>query len=452
MAVKKKSKLSARKDAVLLLVESLKKDEFQYTDFDSSLRIEYFDKRDRSFIVDIVQGTLRQLKYLDWILSSKYHKKWEKAPEMFRRTMETGLYQIFFMDSVPDYAAINETVNIVKEFNGKYWSGVANGILRAVIKSPDINERLSILGITDFISIRYSHPKWLVERFLGFLGEKGTENLCKANNERPFFGIRVNLNRISREDVFQEIRKLDKDAELSAILDEFIRVKHIGPVIKSKFFKEGFISVQDESAGIVAHLVDPRPGEIIADVAAAPGGKTCHLAELSKGKSSILSIDLHTNRLKKAADNCKRLKSENVFLLTANALDLPVKKVDKVLLDAPCTGLGVLSKRADLRWKRTENEVYAAVEFQRDLLESCARIVKEGGVLIYSTCTVLPEENQKQIERFLKDHKEFSVERAEKFVNSKVVNDRGFVLTFPHIHKTDGSFAVRMKRTGKKDE
>ncbi|MCD6117598.1 16S rRNA (cytosine(967)-C(5))-methyltransferase RsmB [bacterium] len=452
MAVNQKNKISARKEAVLLLMEFLKEDEFLNTDIGSSLGIEYFDKRDRSFIVDIVHGTLRQLKYLDWILSSKYHKKWEKVPEKFRRAAETGLYQILFMDGVPDYAAINETVQIVKELNGKYWSGVANGILRAVVKNPVFGVELKKNAVEDYISIRYSHPAWFVNRMTGFIGEDETEQLCRADNKRPVFGIRINLNKVSREEAFSEILKFDKDAEQSEILDEFVRVKHIGPVINSEFFRKGFISVQDESAGIVAHLVDPQPGEIIADVAAAPGGKTCHINELSKGKSLVISMDLRMNRLKRISENCKRLGIDKMYIMSADALNLPVRSVDKILLDAPCTGLGVLSKRADLRWKRRERDVDNAVRLQKNLLESCARAVKTGGVLVYSTCTILPEENQKQIEQFLINHKEFSIEKAEKFVNSKVTDKKGFVATFPHIHKTDGSFAVRMKKNRGNDE
>jgi len=278
MAVNQKNKISARKEAVLLLMEFLKEDEFLNTDIGSSLGIEYFDKRDRSFIVDIVHGTLRQLKYLDWILSSKYHKKWEKVPEKFRRAAETGLYQILFMDGVPDYAAINETVQIVKELNGKYWSGVANGILRAVVKNPVFGVELKKNAVEDYISIRYSHPAWFVNRMTGFIGEDETEQLCRADNKRPVFGIRINLNKVSREEAFSEILKFDKDGFFNT--GDLFQIKEgdcIGFFDRTKdiIIRGGFnISAQEVENMLLGH-----PG--VADVAAVAmpddimGEKTC---------------------------------------------------------------------------------------------------------------------------------------------------------------------------------
>ncbi|RKY82581.1 hypothetical protein DRQ07_00920 [candidate division KSB1 bacterium] len=443
----KKKKNSPRKKAVLLLTEILKSKDKTDTDTNLFQDLTEFNDTDRSLITEIVQGTLRQLKYLDRIAGQLYNKKkWSKTPHVFRRSIEICLYQIIFTDKIPDYAAINETVGIVKEMNGNYWARVANGMMRSFVRDNDRFTDLS--GIDDEIelmSTELSHPVWLVNKFTDIFGPDQTRMLCMANNKRPVFSVRVNTAKTYIKEVLQSVRKLDPHAVQSSVLPDFIRVKNIGSVLKSDLFLNGLISVQDESAGLAARLMDPSAGELIADVASAPGGKLCYMAELSPD-SDFIALDIKKERLALVRDNCRRTERENIFYVTANALNLPLAKVDKLLLDAPCTGSGVLGKRADLRWKRKPEQLEKIIRLQEDLLDTCSEHVKKGGVLVYSTCTILPEENHIQISKFLSKHKEYFVERAENFVNSSVTDKNGYVYTLPHIHSTDGSFAVRLKK------
>jgi len=435
-----------RKQVVYALISILSADFREEHDSTNAFAGHNPDIRDRAMYTELLNGTLRWLKYLDWVLDRYYHKKIQKSPELFRRALESGLYQMLFMDRIPLYAAINETVSLVKKSMGKYWAGVANGVLRSIAKDT----RTGFIeppkdDPAEYCAVRWSHPQWFVNKISRSFGIDTAEALCRKNNERPVYSIRVHTGKASPGQVLQIVRSYEPDAQKSLFLDEFIRVPGLGKILGSDLFKNGVISVQDESAGFVAHLTDPKPDEIIADVAAAPGGKVCHMAELAP-RSKLIAMDISRARSAKIAENCKRLGLGSVSLAVANILALPLAQVDKIVLDAPCSGMGVLAKRADLRWKRTPGHIEKIYALQAELLEACAAHLQPGGVLVYSTCTILDEENRDQVFNFLENHPEFCVENAENFVHSDVVDNNGFICTFPHIHAVDGSFAVRLKK------
>jgi 16S rRNA (cytosine967-C5)-methyltransferase len=234
----------------------------------------------------------------------------------------------------------------------------------------------------------------------------------------------------------------------SRYLDFFVRVKHMTDISNSDLFKQGFFGVQDESAGLPVLLLDPKPGDRVLDLCAAPGGKTTFIGELMKNIGEIVAVDRYENRLNLVKQACHRHGIANAHFIVADASELQTQPADKVLVDAPCSGLGVLCKKPDSKWKREPSDIDHLMSVQRGILENAASLVKPGGVLVYSTCTTEPEENIGLVRDFLTRHPEFAVDPAQQFVNAELVHPDGYVETFPHKHAMDGSFAIRLKKSG----
>ncbi len=405
------------------------------------------DSRDRNFIFEVVHGTIRWQKKLEWIARQYFVGDYAKAPRAIKNIIESSLYQIFYMTRTPAYATVNEAVQLAKRRKGEFWGRFVNGVLRNILrhqenlKLPEI-EKDPIHGI----SVSYSHPEWLVERWLQRFGIPETIKLCEINNQTPWHSLRVNQNKISPEKL-QALLIADEIAtSISPALPGYLRTQQL-PVLSSyKPFQDGYFTIQDESAGLAGWLVNPKPGETILDLCAAPGGKTTHLAEITADKALIVAVDQAWPRVKKIQENMRRLHLKNIFPVLGNALDLELKPVDKILLDVPCSGLGVLAKRADLRWQRSPEKIQELHSIQVQLLNKAATFLRNDGILVYSTCTTEPEENEQVIDQFLKVHPEFILENPGQFVPRQFVHDEKYVRTLPHIHQIDGSFAARLKK------
>ncbi len=422
--------------------------------------LDYFFKknkvtlRDRRFIAELVHGTLRWKKKIDWILQQAYNGDWNKLPVMIKYVLNIGLYQIMYLDKVPDYASVNEAVRIAVQKEGLVWGRVVNGILRNIIRNPEI-KKIPMLkkNPVKTLSLKWSHPEWLVEKWINEIGVERTNSLCKANNQRPILPIRINRSVSNVKTVEKGLAAQKITTRKSSLLEEFLIVSSGGYKITSTtLFKKGDFTIQDISAGFASHLLSPQPGDVIVDAAAAPGGKTTHCADLAKDKAIIIACDHHPVRIKMVVENYKRLKYKNIYPVIADSRFLPLKKpVDKILLDAPCSGLGDLRRKSEIKLMRDSRHISDLVKLQQQLINSAASHLKPGGVLVYRTCTLLPEENEKIIEKFLKDHKNFSIDNAKKFVHSAVVTKEGFVKTWPDQHNINGSFCVRLiKRVNKK--
>jgi len=404
-------------------------------------------EQDRSLTTELTYGTLRWLKRLDWVFENLYKGNFRRIPGMVRRVAEVGLYQILFLDKIPNYAAVHEAVKAAKTAGGAYWGGVVNAVLRNVIRNPDcLKPPLLVEDPLLSISIQWSHPEWLVRKWIRQFGVERTVSLCAANNTVPAFSMRVNRMKTDAEHVLKELAKNDIAASTSSWHDDFLIVQKPMRSVRTDLFTKGWFTIQDESAGFVPKLLDPKPGDAILDMTAAPGGKSTAIAELTGDQATVVSSDRHWPRVRQIVENKNRLGLRNVYPVVANA-SLPITiPMDKVLLDAPCSGIGILRKHPEIRWKRSPEEITGLVSLQKRLLESAARALKPGGILVYSTCTVLPEENGEGIQKFIKSHPEFAIEDARSFVNSRVVTEKGWIETWPDIHGMDGSFAVRMKK------
>ncbi len=401
--------------------------------------------QDRPFITELVLGSIRWYLYLDWILRQFVHEKYDKIPLSVRMILHLSLYQKLFLSRVPDYAIVNEAIKLVRGVKQFRLTGFVNGVLRNILRSLDsLNYPEGTVDPEKALSILYSFPQWMVKRWLKRYGLDFTRALLDALNQPPGIGIRVNGLKTTRDQYFAVLKEHGIEARKGRFLREFLLVERSRGVERFPLYREGYFSVQDESAGLVAHVLAPQPGETVLDLCAAPGGKTTHLAELMQNRGKIIAVDLYAHRLEILSENAARLGISCIETVQADGRFLKREPVDRILLDAPCSGLGVISRKPDIKWRRTLQDIREMSALQFELLENAARLLKVGGVLAYSTCTIEPEENEEQITGFLKEHPEFVREPAQPFVGEIVVNREGFVQTFPHIHKVDGSFVARL--------
>jgi 16S rRNA (cytosine967-C5)-methyltransferase len=399
-----------------------------------------------------VYGIIRWCGNLDWIIAQfiKSAKLKNLEPEILE-ILRLGLYQIFYMNSVPNYAAVNESVNLAKAYGNPGASGLVNAILRRAIRD-EINYPNLQKNPLKHISARYSHPEWMVKRWIDRYGIDGTIHLCSANNLRPPLYVRTNLLKTSREELIDILTKEGVLASISHNLPESIEIANLGSSIDDlPSYRRGLFQVQDESSMLVTHILDPKPNETIIDACSAPGGKSTHIAEFMQNAGKILSYDIDGQKLDLLKENCQRLGITIIKAIEADARQIEcIEKADRILVDVPCSGLGVLRRRVEARWRRSLEQIQEFSKLQYNILDSVSNYVKPNGVLVYSTCTIEPEENQQVIEKFLKLHPEFRIQTAYAFLTDElmqvedIITDEGYLQTYPHLHKMDGFFAVRM--------
>jgi 16S rRNA (cytosine967-C5)-methyltransferase len=415
---------------------------------DAEMRASEMNELDKGLLNEIVTGVIRWQMKLDWVLTGFFHGNFTKAETNIKNALRVALYQILFLDKVPHSAAVNESVEFIKRLRGQKVADLVNAILRNILRNldniryPDINEdRIQHLAVVE------SHPVWLVKRWVARFGYDEARKLLAAGNQRPDLTLRVNRLKIDFNYFLSQLEQHQIQFSRSEYLDYFVRVKHMAGIGSSEMFRQGFFLVQDESAGLAVLLLDPKPGDRVIDMCAAPGGKTTFIGELMKNVGEIVAVDRYETRLNLVKNACQRLGIANAHFIAADAATVHTAAAEKVLVDAPCSGLGVLSKKPDSKWKREPEDLIKLVEIQRSILENAAQHVKPGGILVYSTCTTEPEENLDLIRGFLSTHSEFTIDNASQFVNGLLVTSEGFVETLPHRHGMDGSFAIRLKKS-----
>lgn len=412
---------------------------------DSELRSPDISDVDKGLLTELVHGVLRWQNKLDWVLNGFSHGNFAKAEINVKNAMRVALYQILFLDRIPHAAAVNEAVEFVKRIRGDKPAGLVNAVLRNVIRNiegiryPDPAE-----DQVQYLSVVFSHPHWMVKRWLRRFDAEEVQKLLTTNNDRPALSLRINRMKIDPGHFLTLLEQQQIQYTGSTHIGYFVRVKSLTRIGQMDLFRNGMFTIQDESAALPCLLLAPKPGERVIDLCAAPGGKTTHIGELMKNEGEIIAVDKYEAKLSLIKAACDRLGLRNVHLQAVDATTLESEQADKVLLDAPCSGLGVLSKKPDIKWKRDISDVYKLVKIQADLMENAARLVKPGGVLVYCTCTTEPDENQEVVKAFLQAHPEFSIDPAGPFVSNDLVTPEGFIETFPHRHAMDGSFAARL--------
>ena len=436
--------------AVRLLNRVERSDSYLDRVLDAELRNSELSDLDKGLLTELVHGVLRWQNKLDWVLNGFSHGNFQKSEVNIKNTLRVALYQILFLDRIPHAAAVNEAVELIKRIRGDKVGGLVNAVLRNIIRNiegiryPDPTE-----DYVQYLSVMYSHPHWMVKRWMKRFGREETQKMLVANNERPGLSLRINRLKAQSAEFHTMLDQQHITYTPSSITDFFVKAKSLTRIGQMELFRRGFFTIQDESAILPCLLLAPRPGERVIDLCAAPGGKTTAIAEMMKNEGEILAIDKYEVKLISIKSACDRLGLHNVKLMALDASTLESEQADKVLLDAPCSGLGVLMKKPDIKWKREITDIIKMAKVQRELMDNAARLVRPGGVLVYSTCTTEPEENQEIVTRFLSEHPGFATEDARQFVSPGLVNDSGVVETFPHRHGMDGSFAVRLvKKAG----
>jgi 16S rRNA (cytosine967-C5)-methyltransferase len=436
-----------RGTAVKILNRVERSDAYLDRVLETEMRNTDMNELDKGLMNEIVTGVVRWQMKIDWVLTGFFHGNFTKAETNIKNALRVALYQILFLDKVPHSAAVNESVEFIKRLRGQKVADLVNGVLRNILRNldniryPDFKEnKIQHLAVVE------SHPTWMVKRWINRFGYDEAKKLLVANNERPDLTLRVNRLKIDFNYFLSQLEQHQIQFTRSEYLDFFVRVKHMAGIGSSDMFRLGFFVVQDESAGLVVKLLDPKPGDRVIDMCSAPGGKTTFIGELMKNVGEIVAVDRYETRLNLVKNACQRLGIANAHYIAADAATVQTAPAERVLVDAPCSGLGVLAKKPDAKWKREPEDLVNLVQTQRAILENAGKHVKPEGVLVYSTCTTEPEENFEVITSFLTDHPEFSIEAAGQFVDSRIVSADGYIETFPHRNAMDGSFAIRLKK------
>jgi 16S rRNA (cytosine967-C5)-methyltransferase len=439
---------TARGIAVKLLSRYENSDSYIDKMLDGELRRTELEAADRALVTELVNGCVRWQSRLDWILMGFYHGEFAKCMPIVKNSLRIALYQMMFLSKIPAPAAINESVELVKRIKGDRHAGVVNGVLRNILRNlqsiryPDRKENEVL-----YLSVHTSHPQWMVRRYIERFGSEDAEALLTANNQRPMLTLRVNSLKTTPEQVQQELAEADIKFEVSPIHPTSLLVTSLRDVRGLQLFADGHVTVQDASASLAVQLAAPRPGMKVIDLCAAPGGKAVMAAELMGNNGSVIALEKYESKLSFIQDNAQRSGVSIISPLQGDARTFSSDKgADVVLVDAPCTGLGTLSKKPDIKWRRQIDDIRKMVTTQREILDNAAKLVNVGGCLVYSTCSIEPEENVEAIRWFLQSHPNFTLDAAEKYLQADVCQE-GYVQTFPHRHRSDGAFAARLVRT-----
>jgi len=411
------------------------------------------EERDRALLTELVYGTVRWRERLDWHIDQLCRIKPEKIASPVRVLLRLAFYQLLFLDRVPDHAAVNETVNIAKANHPEHIIRFVNGILREAVRRrgnwewPD--EETNPAG---YAAKMTSHPEWLVRKIAEQIGIEETKLFLEANNTVAPAVYRVNTLKATRLQVVQSLAESGLDAAPSPFLLHAVRL--LAPrrdITRSPAFESGWIQAQDEASQLVTHVLDPRPGERVLDLCSGFGIKSAHLAIFMENEGSVLSIDNSAWKLEDLERNARRQGIEIVETLAADIMELDPDRIgrfDRVLLDAPCTGLGVIRRNPDIKWNRHIKDPWRMSQAQNDLLSRAASFVADGGVLVYATCSVLTDEGEAVAEHFSRTHPEFQVDPVAAHLpeSCSAMTSGPYLRSWPHRHDVDGFFAARWKK------
>jgi 16S rRNA (cytosine967-C5)-methyltransferase len=441
---------NARQVAFNILLEIYYRGAYTDIALDRALGKTNLNKLDKNLVCELVYGIVRRQRTLDGIIDRLGKKSAAKQPHNLRIILHLGLYQLRYLQQIPPSAAIDTSVRLAKANGQQNLSGVVNGLLRQYQRLIEIKDPLELTGDSiENIGISYSFPDWIVSTFVTEVGMDATQQLLDWFNIPPQLDLRVNTRLISLDELASKLTDIDIASARLPHLPQALRLtKGVGALKDLLGYHEGWWLVQDASAQLVSHLLAPQAGEFIIDACAAPGGKTTHIAELMGDMGEIWAIDRTPKRLQKVTENAARLRLKSIQTLAGDSRTLEhfTAKADRVLLDAPCSGLGTLHKRPDLRWRQDPKQIRGIIQLQRELLDKTATWVKVGGVLVYSTCTLNQEENEAAIAAFLYNHPDWHIEPpTPDSPLSNFATPEGWLKILPHQHQMDGFFMVKLR-------
>ncbi|MDF2668148.1 MAG: ribosomal small subunit methyltransferase [Paenibacillus sp.] len=408
------------------------------------------DRSDAALATELVYGTIQRLNTLDYWLSGFVAKGLAKLDPWVRSLLRMSLYQFVYLDRIPEHAVVNEAVNLAKRKGHSGIAGMVNGVLRSIIRQRSELTIPEGLSPAERIALTHSHPVWMVSSWIAQFGEETAERICSANNTVPNISVRVNVLRSSRDELLKALASSGLTVRPSELAPAGIIAESGGNMAFTSWYKEGLVSIQDESSMLVAEAVEPLSGMRVLDCCAAPGGKTAHLAELMADRGHIIAVDAHEHKRLLIEEQTQRLGLNCVQTLTTDARELPQRfaaaSFDRVLLDAPCSGLGVIRRKPDLKWSKQQEEIQTVSRLQAELLNRVCSLVSPGGLLVYSTCTLASEENEQVVKTFLQAHPDFESEALPRTLAHIQGAELGMITILPCDYGSDGFFIARMRR------
>lgn len=438
---------------ILVKVETRK----AYADIllDHALRSSGLSRRDGALLTELTYGTLRWRGKIDAQLNPLIRRPLANAHPFIRNLLRATLYQIIFLERIPDYASVNAAVALAKLHNGGQAAGFVNAVLRGYLRQKENKEALRPDPETAALyemSEYWSHPQWLVKQWRDYLGTDEIAALLQANNQAAPLVLRANALRTTRKDLLELLCRGGTEATPTPWSPQGITIRSSCPIDQLPGFHEGLFQVQGEASQLVSYLLAPQPGERVLDACAAPGGKTTHIAELTRDRGEIIATDISRSGLRKVEENAKRLGLSSIRTLFADASKATdgslSRPYDRILVDAPCSGLGTLRSHPEIKWNRNEAAVKRLSRLQRTILTRTAAQLKPGGVLVYSTCTLTADENEAVVQKFLQNCDKLILEDAANYLPdaAKSLVRNGYFMAWPHRHDTDGFFAARLKK------
>ena len=409
--------------------------------------------RDRAFLTELVYGTLRWRGKIDARLQLYLRRSLADSDPLIRNLLRVTVYQLLFLDKIPDYAAVHEAVQLAKAHGGEKAAGFVNAVLRRLLREKDrIPEPQCTNDWLANCANEHSYPQWLVKRWLDYFGCEETEALMRANNEIAPLVLRVNSCKSSQEALLALLLKSGVSAVASRWSPVAVWIKSRYPVEQLPGFQEGLFQVQGEASQLVSYLLSPQKGERILDACAAPGGKATHIAELVADTGRVIALDKSEKGIEKIRENATRL---GLTSLCAAKSDVRHKLAaefrnpyDRILVDAPCSGLGTLRSHPEIRWHRDASDIERLSHLQKNIITQVVHYLKPKGVLVYSTCTLSIDENEAIVEDFLEHHREFVLDNAASYLpeNARALVRGRYFMALPQRHNTDGFFGARLRK------
>lgn len=440
--------INARKVALDVVNSVFYKDAYSNIVLNMHLNKSNLKDKDKALVTEIVYGTIKYKLTIDKIIQSYLKSNIKKLDKDILNILRITIYQIRYLDKIPEFAAVNEAVNLSKRVCSKF-SKLVNGVLRNYIR--DKNKKIYYNGkdVLESLSFNYSFPKWMIKLFINQYGEKNSEDILKGLNERPNITVRVNDLKSDYDSVFEEMTKEGYNIEPGFICPEAIKIFNGKNIENNILFKKGKVTVQDESAMLVAPSMDLKENMVVLDLCSAPGGKTTHISEITSDKSTVHAYDLHENKLCLIQDNANRLGIKNIV---TKSMDASLYKeelenfADRILIDVPCSGLGIIRKKPEIKWNKNTSDINNLIHIQRKIMKNSAKYLKDNGVLLYSTCTLNKKENEENVKWFLRNNKHFKIEKLYYGNCDNIIyHKEGYVTVLPN-KSMDGFFICRMRK------
>lgn len=439
--------INSRKEAFKIL-EEIDRDK-GYGNIVLNRRTKHLDLRDRNFIREIVYGVLENRIMLDYVIESHSKIRLKKLSSSVKLILGMAIYQILKMDRVPDSAAVDEAVKLSKKTCNRGAQGYINGVLRNIVRNKDsiiLPSRDS--DFTKYISVTYSYPEWMVKRWIESYGESFTEELCIANTRKSPLTIRVNRLITNRQLLSKRLEDEGMRTKQTKYGRDTLCVLNPDNITESQSYREGLYTIQGESSSLVGQVLNPKEGSSLLDICSAPGGKATQIAELMKNRGRVVAKDIHPHKISLIEDSARRLGIDIIEASVGDGRILDDKLIDSFdycLVDVPCSALGLIGKKPEIKYNKTEGDLDELPSIQLEILENASRYLKSGGEMIYSTCTINREENMGVIESFLSKNDGFAL---RSFADNLSIDgaERGYVEIYPNVHGIDGFFIAKLQK------